>query len=735
MPVPADEPRDVGPAPSLAVVVCTAGRPDSLWRTLESVWSQSVDPSELIIIDDGRLDDATLKSAEARCIGLGISWIYHRKSQPGLTASRNIAASSSSADVLLYLDDDVSCGPGLFAEIVALMRDRSIGAVSPLIVEPTYSGAGSQFFQIGYRLAGWWRIAPRRRPPGPPPSVLREAKRARALRWLSGAAMAIRRGLVLENPFDESLAGYALGEDREMSYRLATQTWLVEALRVRAIHRRDSSGRTDPRRFGFMTARNYLLILAQTCRLGPGEYVLLIWTFAVLASLQILFSLVGDRRSHFFELIGMAHGLLAGVPPLLKSARPRFAGTTESVAPTGSPRRMRVLFVTNRLEHGGAEWMLIETVRRLAAFGVDPAVLCLKDAGPLVPLCESAGIPVYEHVLHHKFDFEAIERIEQIIRCGHARPDSRAIGDAARRGYNMVVAVGSGGDRMFWSTLAGRRAGVPVVVWSHWCPTADQQRFERANRALYRKVDCFVALGKRHRDALIRWEGVPAGRIAIVHNGIDAARFEFRHRRDEARERLGLSSDEIGIALVANLRAEKRHEVFVEAARRIAGRYPLVRFFIIGDGPNRAFVEAAALRSGPPGHVLRLLGARDDVPLLLAGLDVCCLCSELECFSLTMLEAAAAGCAFVGPDSGSMGEFLEDGVTGLFVRPADADSLVSALDRLVSDPDLRARLARNAAARVRSDFDIHRTAREFAGLLFGVAFRPPQGVATAPILV
>lgn len=695
-----DDRRASVAAPSLAVVICTAGRRDSLRRTIDSVLAQSIEPAELIIVDDGRLDDATLKSFESRCVGLGIAWIYHRKDRSGLTASRNIAAVSATADVLLYLDDDVSCGPGLFAEIVSLMRDEGIGAVSPVVIEPTLTGPGSRLFQIGYALAGWWRISPRRRPAGASPQVLRDPNRAQPLQWLSGAAMAIRRDLVLANRFDESLGGYALGEDREMGYRLAPFTWLVEARRVRAIHRRDSVGRTNAYRFGFMTARNYLYILGRTCPLGLGEYVLLVWTYAVLAVLQAFFAIVGDRRAHLMELTGMVVGLVKGLSEIATRRRVRAAAPVRIETVRGAALRPRALFVTNRLEHGGAEWMLIETARRMGRFGVDTGVLCLKDAGPLADECVRAGIPVHENALHFKYDFDAVDRIERIIR----------------RSYDAVVAVGSGGDRMFWSTLAGRRAGVPVVVWSHWCPTADEQRFELANRALYRKVDRFVALGRRHRDALVRWEGVPAGRTEIIRNGIDISRFDPTHRR-AARARLGLADGEIGIALVANLRVEKRHDVFVEAARRIFARNPSARFFVIGDGPQREFVRACALRSGPPSSALKLLGARDDVPLLLTGLDVCCLCSELECFSLTMLEAAAAGCAFVGPDSGSMDEFLEDGQTGLITRPADVDSLVAALERLIADPVLRSRLATSGRERVRSSFGMDVTARGFAGLI------------------
>ncbi len=700
-------------APSLAVVLCTADRAESLLRTVASVWTQTRLPVELLVIDDGRLDEAVLADMARRCGELGIAWRYHRKETRGLTRSRNIAARLAAADVLVYLDDDVDCPPRLLEELAMLFTDPGVGAASPRVAEPTWSAPGARFFQFGYRLAGWWRIVPRERPPTPPPRSLRDRARVRRTPWLSGAAMALRRGLVLEHGFRESLDGYALGEDREMAYRLAPHAWIVELRTVEVVHRRESSGRADPRRFGRMAAWNYLDILGSTCRLGLGEWLLLSWTFMILAAQQALFALFGDRTAHLAELRGLADGLrdhfvsrsraVVGwsgqVAEIRRLPRPIAPARRAPVAVNSRPR---ALFVTNRLEHGGAEWMLVSLVRRLAAFGVDPLVACLKDAGPLAAECRAAGVPVFDRLLSHKFDFPVIPRLSRLVR---------------EEGVSSIVAVGSGGDRMFWSTLAGRAAGARVFVWSHWCPTADQQRFERANRALYRLVDRYVALGRRHADALARWEYVPRGRIEIIHNGIELSRFDAAGRRDRARAELGLREGEVGIGIVANLRPEKRHDVFIAAARQVAARHPSARFFIVGDGPAREAVADAARRSGLPADVLRLMGARDDVPLLLAGLDVCCLCSELECFSLTMLEAAAAGCAFVGPRSGSLDEFLEPDQTGLAVSPADASALAAALDRLVADAGLRRRLADAGRARVQAEFGIERTCRGFADLL------------------
>src|SRR5262249_34135754 len=162
---------------------------------------------------------------------------------------------------------------------------------------------------------------------------------------------------------------------------------------------------------------------------------------------------------------------------------------------------------------------------QLPQHGIEPAVLCLKDEGPLAAECRRAGVPVHSKLLHNKYDAMTVHRISRLT----TQPGS------------VVVAVGSGGDRMFWSVLAAAAARVPLLVWSHWCPTEREQRFERVNRLLYRRVDRFIALGRRHGAALARWEHVPAGRITTIHNGIDLSRFEQRHKREEARRVLGLA--------------------------------------------------------------------------------------------------------------------------------------------------------------------------------------------------
>jgi glycosyltransferase involved in cell wall biosynthesis len=700
---------------SIAVVICTKDRPDALVRTLDSVWTQSHLPNELIVIDDGVLPEQIVSEISLACDALHIRWIYHRKSPPGLTRSRNVAAQLAASEILIYLDDDVTCAVNLLDEITDLMRDPQIAAISPVIREPEFEGMSAKMYQMGYRLACWWRVHPREVLSGSP-TILKNTRRARALRWLSGASMALRRDIVLRERFDETLSEYALGEDREMGYRLAARHHLVEACATQVIHRREATGRTNHRRLGFMTSYNYLYILRKTCSLRFVDWLLIAWGLFVVASMHLVWGL--RRPYHFRELLGMFDGLRTfmgssvsapGLPDLSSNRKSKISErTADPSAPGPNPKSkipLRVLFVTTSLDPGGAELMLVALVQQLRAHQIEPIILSLKAAGPLAASCRETGIKVHEQFLRHKSDVAVIARIRDLI---------------ARDAIDIVCVAHSGGDRMFWATLAARTLQVPVVVWSHWFPGFGKRHLERPNRLLIRWVDAFVALGARHREALARCEHVPASRIHVIPNALDLDRFAAPERK-QARRLLRLRDDQIGVGIVANFRPEKRHDVFIEAARRLHQRRPELRFFVIGDGPDRDAVLTAAAASGLNHDILRIIGARSDIPALLPGLDICCLCSEIECFSVTMLESAAAGCAFIAPNVGCLPEFIADGLNGLLIHPAHVGDLVDAIERLAMDSSLRHSITQAARRRVFEDYSLPTMADRFSRLFFDVS--------------
>jgi glycosyltransferase involved in cell wall biosynthesis len=153
------------------------------------------------------------------------------------------------------------------------------------------------------------------------------------------------------------------------------------------------------------------------------------------------------------------------------------------------------------------------------------------------------------------------------------------------------------------------------------------------------------------------------------------------------------------IGAVARLSKEKGLRYLLEAFAVVAARHPEARLVLAGEGPERRRLERLAGRLGVAERV-RLLGEvpHERVPQVLEGLDVFAMPSTYEGFGVAALEAAAMEVPVVASRIHGIPDVVMDGETGLLVPARDRRALAAALERLVSDPDLRRRLGRAGRA-------------------------------------
>jgi glycosyltransferase involved in cell wall biosynthesis len=193
-------------------------------------------------------------------------------------------------------------------------------------------------------------------------------------------------------------------------------------------------------------------------------------------------------------------------------------------------------------------------------------------------------------------------------------------------------------------------------------------------------------------------DGLEAGtcraeRSVVIRNAVDVAAAP-RSRHDRAVPRL---------IAVGRLKAPKDFLTLIHAFAALPeGSFEAL---IVGDGPDRASVEAGIRRLGLEGRV-RLEGERDDVPALLAASDVFVLSSRSEGLPVSVLEAMAAELPVVASAVGGLGELVVDGETGILVPPGDARALAAALGRLIKDRELRRRFGAAGGARAEAFFDL-----------------------------
>jgi glycosyltransferase involved in cell wall biosynthesis len=334
---------------------------------------------------------------------------------------------------------------------------------------------------------------------------------------------------------------------------------------------------------------------------------------------------------------------------------------------TETTRPLRVMFVQTSMPVGGAETLTVDLVRRLDRDRFAPELCCLKQPGPLGEML-AEEIPVHHGLLSGKYDLRVWPRLVRLFR---------------ERQVDVVVTVGAG-DKMFWGRLAAKRAGVPVVV-STLHSTGWPDCIGRLNRLLTPITDAFVAVAPSHGRFLVEREHLPARKVVVVPNGVDTERFQPVRDAAAVRRQLGIEPSAPVVAIVAALRPEKNHELYLEAARRVTRRVPEARFLVIGDGPRRAPLEQLAVELGVASHVV-FLGSRQDVPRLLSAADVFVLTSHNEANPVSILEAMSVGLPVVATDVGSVNETVRDGETGYLVPPGNADRLAGRILELLGDP-------------------------------------------------
>ena len=192
-------------------------------------------------------------------------------------------------------------------------------------------------------------------------------------------------------------------------------------------------------------------------------------------------------------------------------------------------------------------------------------------------------------------------------------------------------------------------------------------------------------------------------RISVIHNAAEDPGPVTPSRRAAARAVLGVRGRSPVVGFAGRLVAQKDPGVFVDAAAQVATARGGARFVVIGDGPERAALEASARRLGIADRIT-FLGHRADALELYAGLDLLVLTSRYEGLPFTVLEAMGLGVPVVAPRIPGMDEAVADGVTGRLVEVGQPRALGTAISDLLSRRELRESMGRAARARALERF-------------------------------
>ena len=273
---------------------------------------------------------------------------------------------------------------------------------------------------------------------------------------------------------------------------------------------------------------------------------------------------------------------------------------------------------------------------------------------------------------------------------------------SARKSRPELVCIGS--FTQYW--LAGffrRVLGLPVIFYIHGeeltSPDTSRLAGPRGFFSALRKADGVIAVSRFTRSRLIEI-GVGAGRIELIPNGVDLGRFTPGERDPEIVDRYGLRGKRV-LLTVGRLEERKGHATVLRALPQILRSCPDAIYAVVGtgDGLPDLGLDALARKLGISDHVV--FAGQAPPERLCAFYRSCDLFvmpnrtlpnGDTEGFGLVFLEAAACGKPVIGGRDGGVPDAVVDGETGILVNGASAEEFADAAVRLLTDPDLAARL-------------------------------------------
>ncbi len=350
----------------------------------------------------------------------------------------------------------------------------------------------------------------------------------------------------------------------------------------------------------------------------------------------------------------------------------------------------------------GSEQCLLDLASRLDRGRFRPLVIC--TAPTLAREAERLGVPA-----HQVPSWETAMLAPTPVRQRMAQLLREHRVDLVHA--NMTTVVPS-------VLLAARAMRVPVVAHLHLPQNDEYWRL----RELVHQTDMAVGVAE-HVVRELREDGMPAERIRVIHNAVDATRLSAGDASG-LRASLGIPREALVAVSIGSLIRRKGHDVTIRALAQVRARGHDVRLLVCGDGEEADSLRALAGELQVT-EAVHFLGYRSDVGAVARdAADISVTSSREEALSLNVLEAQSLGLPLVASDIAGHREGMAPGESGVLVPAEDPSALADALAALAESPSYRARLGSAGKAFVAERFSMERYVGEFASLYEELLARP-----------
>jgi len=360
---------------------------------------------------------------------------------------------------------------------------------------------------------------------------------------------------------------------------------------------------------------------------------------------------------------------------------------------------MKILHFISSLKHGGAERLVVDLLPLLKKQGIEVCLVSMTEELALASFLEKQGIRVLT-LQHRGTIYRADRMLQSIIKLkmilNRVKPDilhshlylpDLVARFAAPSRYRLITTLHN--TDFWWIENHRLRSRLKTKLDSSLGKI--RQVFYIAVSAAIKEVACKVL-------------HIQENRIRMIYNGIDLQKFSPKGKTE--------TDHSFVIIQVGRFDKQKGHLTSLKALQSVRSLYPNVKLLLVGEGPQRHFIEEVTKRMALTDAV-EFLGVCDDVPLIMHQSTICWMPSEWEGLGIACIEAMACGLPVVASSVGGLTEVVSDNTTGYLIPNGSFEQLAKKTIKIFADSGLAAQMSLAGRRRVEQKFSLEDTAARY----------------------
>ena len=345
-------------------------------------------------------------------------------------------------------------------------------------------------------------------------------------------------------------------------------------------------------------------------------------------------------------------------------------------------KKTKILQLRSSVGFFGAENVIAELSKQLSEYGYHTIIGVLENSKSphieLAKVAEQYNLETKIFKCTGQFDFSTAISIRTFIK-------EQDIDIIHSHGYKAN----------FYALLATLIKNVSLIATCHpWIKINLKVKiYSWFDKLLLNRFNRIVVISEEIKQDILK-SGVSENKVTVIDNGIDISRFSNKHKSNDFLKEYNIKPAKKIIGTIGRLSEEKGQKFFIEAAKVLLEKYPDLFFMIVGDGPLKEELQTKALHYRIQDHLI-FTGISDNIPKILAGMDIFVLPSLTEGLPMVLLEAMAAKKPIIATDVGAIPRVISDRKSGHLIKPGNTNELIEALTILLNDQSYTSRIAQN----------------------------------------